>query len=86
MTVRRIACRRNFFLPAMTQAAPPDLSKLRIDRSLAPVVTRRRRRWLWWGGILLVAAVAGGWFALQPRAVTVQTASVVTTYPSQVRA
>jgi HlyD family secretion protein len=84
MTVRRISCRRNFFLPpAMTQAAPPDLSKLRIDRSLAPVVTRRRRRWLWWGGVLLVVAVAGGWFALQPRAVTVQTASVVTTYPSQ---
>ena len=67
----------------MTQAAPPDLSKLRIDRSLAPVVTRRRRRWLWWGGILLVLAAAGGWFALQPRAVTVQTTSVVTTYPSQ---
>ncbi len=67
----------------MTQSVPPDLSKLRIDRSLAPVVTRRRRRWLWWGGILLVLAAAGGWFALQPRAVTVQTTSVVTTYPSQ---
>ena len=53
----------------MTQAAPPDLSKLRIDRSVAPVASRRRRRWLWWGGILLVLAAAGGWFALQPRAV-----------------
>jgi len=67
----------------MTQASPPDLSKLRIDRSAAPVVSRRRRRWLWWGGILLLLAIAGGWFALQPRAVTVLTTSVVTTYPSQ---
>jgi RND family efflux transporter MFP subunit len=67
----------------MTQASPPDLSKLRIDRSVAPVVSRRRRRWLWWGGVLVVLAVAGGWFALQPRAVTVLTTSVVTTYPSQ---
>jgi len=67
----------------MTQASPPDLSKLRIDRSVAPVASHRRRRWLWWGGILMVLAVAGGWFALQPRAVTVLTTSVVTTYPSQ---
>ena len=67
----------------MTQATQPDLTRLRIDRSVAPVASRRRRRWLWWGGILLVLAVAGGWFALQPRAVTVQTTSVVTTYPSQ---
>jgi RND family efflux transporter MFP subunit len=66
----------------MTQASPPDLTKLRIDRSVAPVVSRRRR-WLWWGGILLALAVAGGWFALQPRAVPVLTTSVVTTYPSQ---
>jgi HlyD family secretion protein len=67
----------------MTQVASPDLSKLRIDRSPAPVVSRRRRRWLWWGGILLALAAAGGWFVLQPRAVTVQTTSVVTAYPSQ---
>src|SRR5881398_3680562 len=44
-----------------------DLSKLRIDRSLAPVQTRRRRRWLWLTGI----------------AVAVQTTPIVTTYPSQ---
>ncbi|MEO8345066.1 MAG: efflux RND transporter periplasmic adaptor subunit [Betaproteobacteria bacterium] len=68
----------------MAQAAPPDLSKLRIDRSLAPVVSRRRRRrWLWWGGILVLLAAGAAWFALQPRAVAVQTTSVVTTYPSQ---
>jgi len=67
----------------MTQPLQPDLSKLRIDRSVAPVVSRRRRRWLWWAGVLLVLAAAGAWFALQPRATTVQTTAVVTTYPSQ---
>ena len=67
----------------MTQASAPDLSKLRIDRSMAPVASRRRRRWLLWGALLLVVAVAGGWFAMQPRAVVVQATPVVTTYPSQ---
>ena len=67
----------------MTQATKPDLSILRIDRSLAPVVSRRRRRWLWWVSILLAVAAAGAWFAIRPRAVAVQTTSVVTTYPSQ---
>jgi len=67
----------------MPQTTQPDLSKLRIDRALAPVVSRRRRRWLWWGAILLVLAAVAAWFALQPRAVTVQTTSVVTTFPSQ---
>ena len=68
----------------MTQAAPPDLSKLRIDRSLAPVVARRRRRWLWWGGILLRRwpRPAAGSRCSRARS-TVQTTSVVTTYPSQ---
>jgi len=66
----------------MTQSLQPDLSKLHIDRSVAPVVSRRRR-WLWWGGILLVLAAAAAWFALQPRAVAVQTTAIVTTYPSQ---
>ena len=60
-----------------------DLSKLRIDRSLAPVQTRRRRRWLWLAVIALVVAAAGGWYALQPRVVGVQTTPIVTTYPSQ---
>jgi RND family efflux transporter MFP subunit len=84
MAIRRNDSRRSFFLPpTMTQSLQPDLSKLRIDRSVAPVASRRRRRWLWWGGILLVLAAAGIWFALQPRAVAVQTTAVVTTYPSQ---
>src|SRR5438034_495147 len=67
----------------MTQAAPPDLTKLRIDRSLAPVVSTRRRRKFLWGGIALVVVAVGAWFALQPRAIAVQATSVVTTYPSQ---
>jgi RND family efflux transporter MFP subunit len=66
----------------MTQDAPPDLSKLRIDRSVAPAASSRRRR-LWWAGLALAAAAVGAWFALQPRAVAVLTTSVVTTYPSQ---
>lgn len=60
-----------------------DLSKLRIDRSLAPVQTRRRRRWLWFAAIAMVVIGGGGWFAFQPRAVSVQTTPIVTTYPSQ---
>ncbi len=59
----------------------PDLSKLTIDRSVVPV--RRRRRWTWLAILALIAAAAGTWFALQPRAVAVQTTAVVTTYPSQ---
>ncbi len=67
----------------MTQATPPDLAKLRIDRGMAPVASRRRRRWIVWGAILLVLAAAGGFFALQPHPVAVAQTSVVTTYPSQ---
>ena len=67
----------------MTQAPPPDLNRLKINRELAPVRGRSRRRWVWWGGFALAAAAAAVWFALQPRAATVQTTPVVTTYPSQ---
>ena len=67
----------------MTQTSLPDLSKLRIDRTLAPTGSRRRRRLRLWGSIALALVAAGVWFALQPRAVAVQTTSVVTTYPSQ---
>ena len=63
--------------------ASEELSKLRIDRSIAPVRTRRRRKWLWLGAILLLAIAGGGWFASQPRSITVQTTPIVTTYPSQ---
>jgi len=67
----------------MDQDAAPDLTKLRINRDLAPVRSRRRRRWVWLG-VVAVAAVAGGaWFVLQPRVLTVTTTPVVTTFPSQ---
>jgi HlyD family secretion protein len=67
----------------MTQATPPDLAKLRINRDLAPVKSRRRRKWWWWGGLLVLAGAGGAWFAAQPRPVAVQTTPIVTTYPSQ---
>ncbi|MGH8850901.1 MAG: efflux RND transporter periplasmic adaptor subunit [Casimicrobiaceae bacterium] len=60
-----------------------DLSRLKIDRTLAPVRGRRRRRW-WWAGVIgLIALAATAWYATQPHATLVQTTSVVTTYPSQ---
>src|SRR5437763_5611302 len=72
-----------FCASPMSQNTPPDLSKLRIDRSAAPVVRRRRRKWIWLGVIGTIVIAAGGWFALQPRVTTVQTTPIVTTYPSQ---
>lgn len=62
-------------------SSPDDLSRLRIDRA---AITRPRRRRRWWQlamALVLVAGVAG-WF-LRPHPVTVQTAAVVTTFPSQ---
>lgn len=67
----------------MQQDTSPDLSKLRIDRQLAPVRSRRRRRWIWLGLLVAVLAAGGAWFALQPRALAVQAAPVVVAYPSQ---
>ncbi len=66
----------------MTQSGQPDVSRLRIDRSLAPVA-RRRRKWLWPAGLALLVVAGGAWFVLQPRPMAVQTVAVVTTYPSQ---
>jgi len=66
----------------MNQNAP-DLSKLKIDRDLAPVRGRRRRRWVWLAAVIVVAVAGGGWFALQPRVTSVATTPVVTTFPSQ---
>src|SRR6185312_2629187 len=64
-------------------AAPPDLSKLRIDRELAPIRRRRRRKWIWLGAIVLLVIGIAAWQMAQPHPQTVQTTPVVTTYPSQ---
>jgi HlyD family secretion protein len=60
-----------------------DLSRLKIDRTLAPIQTRRRRKWWWLGALAVIAIAGGGWFAFSPRAIAVQTTPIVTTYPSQ---
>lgn len=67
----------------MSQPAAPDLSKLKLDRGLAPVRGRRRRRWVKWGILLLIVAAGIAWFALRPKVETVSTTAVVTTFPSQ---
>ena len=59
-----------------------DLSKLKIDRSLAPV-RRSRRKWVGLAAIALALVAGALWFALQSRAAVVQTTPIVTTYPSQ---
>ncbi len=67
----------------MPDAAPPDLSKLRINRELARAGSRRRRKWWWWGALALAIAGGTAWYMAQPKVTTVQTTAVVTTYPSQ---
>ncbi|HKT80208.1 MAG TPA: efflux RND transporter periplasmic adaptor subunit [Vicinamibacterales bacterium] len=64
-------------------APTPDLTKLRIDRDVAPIRRRRRRRWVVLAIVALLVAAAAAWFMLQPRATTVQTTPIVTTHPSQ---
>ena len=67
----------------MTPTTQPDIGKLRIDRSIAPVRASRRRKWIWLGGIAIVAAAGAAWYSMQPHPITVQTTPVVTSYPSQ---
>ncbi len=67
----------------MTQAPPPDLTRLSIDRALAPIHGRRRRRWIWLAAVAVLGAAAAAWYAQQPHPVAVQTTPVVTTYPAQ---
>lgn len=67
--------------PAPTPA--PDLSKLRIDRSVASLRRRRRRKWIWLA-VLAILIVAGAlWQWLRPHPLAVQVVPVVTSYPSQ---
>jgi HlyD family secretion protein len=72
----------NFNHRTYKRMADADLSKLRIDRGLAPRA-RRSRRWLWIaiGLALVVAGVVA--YVTVPRATPVQTTPIVTTYPSQ---
>jgi HlyD family secretion protein len=67
----------------MPDNATPDLSKLRIDRSVVPVVRRRRRKWIWLGVVAVLVLAGGAWFAMQPRVATVQTTPIVTAFASQ---
>jgi RND family efflux transporter MFP subunit len=67
----------------MTQPAPADLSRLAINRDFARVTGRRRRKWMWLVGLVAVALAGLAWFLAQPRVVAVETAPIVTTYPSQ---
>ena len=67
----------------MSTPAPPDLSKLRIDRGLAPLRRRRRGKWVWLGIVAVLIAAAVVFFLAQPKVASVQTTPVVTTYPSQ---
>jgi len=62
---------------------PPDLSKLRIDREVAPIRRRRRRKWIWLAAVALLVIGAAAWQFAQPHPETVQTTPVVTAYPSQ---
>ena len=66
----------------MTDSAP-DLSRLKIDRGMAPIRSRRRRRWVWLGVVAFAVAAFAAWYAARPHAFSVQTATVVTAFPSQ---
>src|SRR5439155_7849301 len=73
-------------LPSRSTLSPVsanDLSKLAIDRTLAPVQLKRRRKWWWLAAAALVLGGVGAWYAIEPHAVVVQTTPIVTAYPSQ---
>jgi RND family efflux transporter MFP subunit len=63
--------------------AEPDLSKLKIDRSLAPIRRSRRGRWITLGVIGAGALAVAGYLATRPKVFDVQTTAVTVTYPSQ---
>jgi len=66
----------------MTDSAP-DLSRLKIDRGAPPIRSRRRRRWVWLGIVAFVVAACAAWYIAQPHPSKVETATVVTAFPSQ---
>ena len=63
--------------------ADTDLSKLKIDRNLAPIRRSRRGRWITLGVVAVLVLAAIGYFASRPKVFDVQTTAVTTTYPSQ---
>ncbi len=63
--------------------AEPDLSKLKIDRSLAPIRRSRRGRWITLGVIGAGMLAVAGYLATRPKVFDVQTTAVTVTYPSQ---
>jgi RND family efflux transporter MFP subunit len=63
--------------------AEPDLSKLKIDRSLAPIRRSRRGRWITLGVIGAGVLAVAGYLATRPKVFDVQTTAVTVTYPSQ---
>jgi RND family efflux transporter MFP subunit len=82
MNIRRH--RRRVFLLHFPMTDPiPDLARLTIERGNAPLNARRRRRWIVPAIAAIVVAAGGAWYAVQPHPVTVQTATVVTAFPSQ---
>jgi len=62
--------------------ADADLSRLKIDRGIAPR-SRRRRRWLWLAIALVVLVVAVVAYVVMPHPVAVQVTPIVTTHASQ---
>jgi HlyD family secretion protein len=63
--------------------AEADLSKLKIDRNLAPIRRRRRGRWIALGIVAVLVIAIGAYVATRPRVFDVQTTAVTTAYPSQ---
>jgi RND family efflux transporter MFP subunit len=64
-------------------ADPADLTRLKIDRSLAPVRRRRTRRWVMLGGVAVALVAVGIYLVVRPRVADVQTVAIVTSTPSQ---
>jgi RND family efflux transporter MFP subunit len=67
----------------MTQPAPPDIAKLRIDGGGAPIRALRRRRGPWLAAVAIAAVAGSAWYVSQPHPVEVATTTIVTSYPSQ---
>ena len=63
--------------------AEPDLSKLKIDRSLAPIRRRRRGRTIALAVIAVLVLAIGVYVATRPKVFDVATTAVTTAYPSQ---